>query len=171
MLVAGCADHGINFFNLCHDFIFVAFCHTSGDNQCLTSAAMLHFSHFKDSLDTLLLGVMDKAACVDNDDICFHLVIHQRKTVLPKNAEHDFGIHKVFVTAQGHKKDGQVIGICITHKYYLSVFWRRTASTQLYISIAMVIGPTPPGTGVMALTRSMTSSRSTSPQSLFCSLR
>ena len=121
-----------------------------------------------------MLGIpkdIDEAACIDNDDVCFHFIVHQCKAVRPKNAKHDFGIHKVFITAQGNKKDCQVIGICITHKYYLSVFWRRTASTQLYISMAMVIGTTPPGTGVIALTRSMTSSRSTSPQSLFCSFR
>ena len=171
MLVAGCTNYSIYFFNLCHDFVFIAFCHASGDNQCLTSAAVFHFSHFKDGLDTLLLGVMDEAACIDNNDVCFYFIVHQCKAVRPKNAKHDFGIHKVFITAQGNKKDCQVIGICITHKYYLSVFWRRTASTQLYISMAMVIGPTPPGTGVIALTKSMTSSRSTSPQSLFCSFR
>ena len=65
MLVAGCTNYSIYFFNLCHDLVFIAFCHASGDNQCLTSAAVFHFSHFKDGLDTLLLGVMDEAACID----------------------------------------------------------------------------------------------------------
>ena len=74
MLVAGCTNYSIYFFNLCHDLVFIAFCHASGDNQCLTSAAVFHFSHFKDGLDTLLLGVMDEAACIDNDDVCFYFI-------------------------------------------------------------------------------------------------
>src|SRR5699024_9673535 len=39
----------------------------------------------------------------------------------------------------------------------------RAVSTQLFISIAIVIGPTPPGTGVIAETLGSTSLKSTSP--------
>jgi hypothetical protein len=42
---------------------------------------------------------------------------------------------------------------------------RRAASTVLRRSMAMVIGPTPPGTGVMAEATSRTASNSTSPRS------
>ena len=42
-----------------------------------------------------------------------------------------------------------------------------TELTQLFISMAIVIGPTPPGTGVIALVCGATLSKSTSPQSLF----
>lgn len=45
------------------------------------------------------------------------------------------------------------------------------ASTQLFINIAMVIGPTPPGTGVIALQSCSTSSNFTSPESLLFSSR
>jgi len=43
--------------------------------------------------------------------------------------------------------------------------------TQLFISMAMVMGPTPPGTGVIAEVIGATLSKSTSPQSLLFSLR
>jgi hypothetical protein len=45
------------------------------------------------------------------------------------------------------------------HKQFLSILYPTVpASTQLYISMAIVIGPTPPGTGVMALHTGATSS-------------
>src|SRR5262249_17005576 len=43
---------------------------------------------------------------------------------------------------------------------------RRAAASVLRISMATVIGPTPPGTGVIARTRGLTEAKSTSPASL-----
>ena len=48
---------------------------------------------------------------------------------------------------------------------------KATDSRQLFISMAMVMGPTPPGTGVMALHIGSTLSKSTSPHNLFSALR
>jgi hypothetical protein len=44
-------------------------------------------------------------------------------------------------------------------------------STVLYSSMVMVMGPTPPGTGVMALALSFAASNSTSPTSFFSPTR
>ena len=41
--------------------------------------------------------------------------------------------------------------------------WRRAAVRVLEMSMAMVMGPTPPGTGVMAAQRGETEAKSTSP--------
>ena len=47
----------------------------------------------------------------------------------------------------------------------------NTELTQLCMSMAIVIGPTPPGTGVIALVCGATLSKSTSPHSLLFSSR
>ena len=44
----------------------------------------------------------------------------------------------------------------INNTFFIYSFILNAASTQLCISMAMVIGPTPPGTGVIALTLSIT---------------
>ena len=47
----------------------------------------------------------------------------------------------------------------------------KTASTQFFINMAMVMGPTPPGTGVIALHFGATESKSTSPHNLLSAVR
>lgn len=54
---------------------------------------------------------------------------------------------------------------------YPLIACKETDSRQLFISMAMVMGPTPPGTGVIALHTGSTLSKSTSPHNLFCSFR
>ena len=46
--------------------------------------------------------------------------------------------------------------------------WRLAARSVLRISMAMVMGPTPPGTGVMARTFGLTEAKSTSPRACRC---
>lgn len=57
----------------------------------------------------------------------------------------------------------------LLHSYIFMIFYDSTDDTQLYMSMAMVMGPTPPGTGVIALVCGATFSKSTSPQSLLFS--
>ena len=55
--------------------------------------------------------------------------------------------------------------IWIYRQYYFKVF--SAASTVFSTSMAIVIGPTPPGTGVIAFAFVVTSSQKTSPQRLY----
>ena len=57
--------------------------------------------------------------------------------------------------------------LSLFHPYGFYICYCNMDSTQLCISIAMVIGPTPPGTGVIADVCGATSSYLTSPHSFF----
>jgi formate--tetrahydrofolate ligase len=61
--------------------------------------------------------------------------------------------------------------LSLFHPYGFYICYCNMDSTQLCISIAMVIGPTPPGTGVIADVCGATSSYLTSPHSLLFSSR
>src|SRR5579863_1295803 len=49
--------------------------------------------------------------------------------------------------------------------------WRTLASRVLLSSVAIVIGPTPPGTGVIQAARAAAAANSTSPTSLLSAVR
>ena len=82
-------------------------------------------------------------------------------------------ISEYIAKASMEPRDYRVVFLIQKEQMFLHLlsYFYLTVSTQLFINIAIVIGPTPPGTGVIALTLSTTSSKSTSPQSLLFSLR
>lgn len=57
----------------------------------------------------------------------------------------------------------------LSHRQPFFAFIYSIELTQLFINIAIVIGPTPPGTGVIALVCGATLSKSTSPHNLLFS--
>src|SRR5699024_12648490 len=72
--------------NLLCDFLAVTLSETSGHQQ-RTAAAFLPVSgHLKDRIDTLLLGVVNKAAGINHNSVSLALIIDRKSTRL--NSSH-----------------------------------------------------------------------------------
>ena len=48
----------------------------------------------------LFFCIADKAAGIDNDDICLIFIIHEGIALFPEDSQHFFRIDKVLITAQ-----------------------------------------------------------------------
>ena len=79
--VGGGSKNCIYFRDFVNDFVFVALRHTSGDNQDFTAAGFFVFCHFEDGVNTFFLGIVDKAAGIDNDRFCFCLIVYDFESV------------------------------------------------------------------------------------------
>src|SRR6185436_18066273 len=79
------------------------------------------------------------------------------------------GIHRRRLREEGHRRERRVVRLVAVEVALVDrchVFLRSAAFTVFASSIAIVIGPTPPGTGVMRDAIGTTASKSTSPTSL-----
>ena len=65
----------------------------------LVLAASKRARHLKDGVDALFLCVIDKAAGVHHNGLCFSFIIYDLEPVTCKKSKHFFGIYKVLVTA------------------------------------------------------------------------
>ena len=97
--VGSCAKYCIYFRYFLNDLILITLCHTSCDNQDFTAPGFLVFCHLKDGVDALFLCVIDEAAGVHHNGLCFSFIIYDLEPVTCKKSEHFFGIYKVLVTA------------------------------------------------------------------------
>ena len=57
------------------NFIFITLCHAPRHDQCFYFSFFFQFCHLKDILNTFFLGIMNKAAGIDHDNIRFLLII------------------------------------------------------------------------------------------------
>ena len=100
-----CAHEKIDFGQLFLQFLLVALRHAAADDQQLALAVLLLVGDFENGFDRFLLGVADKGAGVDHDDIRLAFVGDDGKAFGGQVAEHDFGIDKVFRAAQADQAD------------------------------------------------------------------
>src|SRR5262249_20248567 len=79
--------------------------HAPGDDDAVDLAPLLAFHLLENRLDRLLLGAVDEAARVDEDDFR----VRVRDDVVAgalQMAEHDLGVHEILRTAEGDDPDG-----------------------------------------------------------------
>ena len=93
------ADYGIDFRNVLDDFVAVAFDEASGDDQLLRRAGGFEARHFEDGVDGLLLGGVDEAAGVDDEDLGIFGACSQARAGAVQQPHHDFGVDEVFGAA------------------------------------------------------------------------
>ena len=99
LLLGRCADHGIHLRNLFYDLLFVALAQTAGYDQGFELARRLPVRHFQDGVYALLLGVIDEAAGIDNDDLRLFFIIRKGVAVFRQACQHLLCIHQILVTA------------------------------------------------------------------------
>ena len=93
------ADHGIDFRDALDDFVAVAFDEASGDDQFLRRAGGFEARHLEDGVDGLLLGGVDEAAGVDDEDLGLFGACGQARAGAVQKPHHDFGVDEVFGAA------------------------------------------------------------------------
>ena len=89
----------INFRYFLDDLIFVTLCHTSCYDKNFTASGFLVFCHLKDGVYTFFLRVIDEAAGIYHDCLCFCLIVYDFKSVAGEKSKHLFRINEVLVTA------------------------------------------------------------------------
>ena len=99
---AGAYD-GVDFGDVLLDFVAVALDEAAGDDDALGFAAvlLLVLDHLEDGVDGLLLGGVDEAAGVDDDDLGVFGVGGELGAVVVEDAHHDLGVDEVFGAAEG----------------------------------------------------------------------
>ena len=101
------ADDGVDFGDVGDDFVAVALDEAAGDDELAGAAAGgdLVLRHFEDGVDGLLLGGVDEAAGVDDDDVGVFGVGGERGAAVVEQAHHDLGVDEVFGAAEGDEAD------------------------------------------------------------------
>ena len=89
--------------DLIEDFLLIALRQTSGRNEHPGTAAFFVLCHLKQCIHTLLFGIVNKAACIHNNNIRLCLIIRQRIAAFRQHSKHDLRVHEIFIAAQGHK--------------------------------------------------------------------
>ena len=97
-------QHFIHLRDLIQDLLPVPLRQAACDDERPGLSLFLIFRHLKDVLDTLFLGVMDKAAGVDDDDVRLCLIIRHLISPRRKQAEHHLCVHQVLVAPEGDKQ-------------------------------------------------------------------
>jgi hypothetical protein len=93
------ADHGVHFRNAFADFVAIALHQAAGDDEFFGRAGGFVAGHFEDGIDRLLLGCVDEAACVDDEDFGLFGMRGQPRAGVIEQAHHHLGIDEVFWTA------------------------------------------------------------------------
>ena len=94
-----CADDGVHFRNAFADFVAVAFDEASSDDELSGLPVCFELRHFKDGVDGLLLGGVDEAAGVDDEDFGLLGTRGQARATAIEEAHHDLGVDQVFGAA------------------------------------------------------------------------
>ena len=93
------AYYGIDFRDALLDFVAVALDEAAGDDKLFGRAGGFVAGHFEDGVNRLLLGCVDEAAGVDDEDFGFFRVSGEAGAGVIEQAHHDLGIDEVFGTA------------------------------------------------------------------------
>jgi hypothetical protein len=86
--------------------VVVALGEAAGHHELLAAPLLLVARQLEDGLDRLLLGALDEAAGVDDDDVGAGGVLHQPVAGLGQGAEHDLAVHPVLRAAERVHVDG-----------------------------------------------------------------
>ena len=103
------ADDCVDLGDVLPDLVAVALHQAAGDDDALGAAFGLVLDHLEDGRDRLLLGGVDEAAGVDDDDLGVFGVGGEGGSVVVEHAHHHFGVDEVFGTA---KRDEADLGPC-----------------------------------------------------------
>ncbi len=97
------ADYGVDFGDVLLNFVAVALDEAAGYDDALGFAAvlLLVLDHLEDGVDGLLLGGVDEAAGVDDDDLGVFGAGGELGSVVVEQAHHDLGVDEVFGAAEG----------------------------------------------------------------------
>jgi hypothetical protein len=91
------------------DFVAIALDEAAGDYDALgfssVGAADFVLDHLEDGVDGLLLGGVDEAAGVDDDDLGVFGAGGELGAVVVEQAHHDLGVDEVFGAAEGDETD------------------------------------------------------------------
>ena len=99
------AYYGVYFGDVFLDLVAVTFDEAAGyDNTaCLAAVLLFVLNHLEDGVDGLLLGGVDEAAGVDDDDLGVFGARSEFGSVVMEKAHHDLGVDEVFGAAEGDK--------------------------------------------------------------------
>ena len=98
------AEDGIHLRDFLLDLVMVSLSQTARYDQRLQLSAYPALSHLQDGINTLFLGVTDKAAGIDDHCICLFFIICDLISLLREHTEHHLRIHQVFITSKGNKQ-------------------------------------------------------------------
>ena len=101
------AEDGVDIGNVLLDIGPEAFDETAGDHEALGFAGSFVFGHFQNGVDGFLLGGVDEAAGVNNDDVGIGRLGSKLVAVCHELAHHDLGINEIFWAAETYKSDFQ----------------------------------------------------------------
>ena len=96
------ADDGIDLRNVLLNLVAVALDQTAGDDDALRLAAilLLMLHHLEDGIDGLLLGGIDEAAGVDDDNLGVFSARRQLGSVVVQHAHHHLGVDEILGAAE-----------------------------------------------------------------------
>jgi len=102
-----CADYGVYFGDVLLNFVAVAFDEAAGDDDaaCFAAVLLLVLDHLEDGVDGLLLGGVDEAAGVDDEDFGVLGVGSELAACMVEQAHHDLGVDEVLGAAEGDEAD------------------------------------------------------------------
>ncbi len=94
------SDEGVDLGDLFLHLRGIGLRHAPRDHQTPDPAGFLGLGHFEHGLDRLSLGVVDKTAGVDHDDVGLGRVGGQFDAGPLQVSEHQFAVHQVLCTAE-----------------------------------------------------------------------
>ena len=71
-----------------NNLVFIALCHTACYDKNLTASGFLVFCHLKNGIDTFFFCVINKAAGINHNRLCFCFIIYDLKPVAGKKSQH-----------------------------------------------------------------------------------
>ena len=92
----------INLRDFLQQILRIALREAAGDHQQAAAAGFLILRHIEDRIDRLLLGGIDKPAGVHEEDVRLLGIFRQDKAFFRQQPQGCFGIHAVFVAAEGN---------------------------------------------------------------------
>ena len=101
------ADDRVHFRHVLPDVAAIALHQAAGDDQLLRAAGLLVLGHLEDGVDRFLLGGIDEAAGVDDEDVGIGGMRRQLVALRGELAHHDFGIDEILRAAETDKTDFQ----------------------------------------------------------------
>jgi hypothetical protein len=101
------ADDGVDFGDVAADLVAVALDEAAGDDEALGAAAVGDFvlHHLEDGVDGLLLGGVDEAAGVDDEDVGVLGARGELGAAAMEQAHHDLGVDEVLGAAERDEAD------------------------------------------------------------------
>ncbi len=93
------ADYGVDFGNVLANLVAIALDQASGDDELFGRAGGLVARHLENGVDRFLLGGVDKAAGVHDQDFGLFRTRGQARTGAVEQAHHHLGVDEVFGAA------------------------------------------------------------------------